>query len=244
MDATNELVNTRLATASITRMAQVVYATNVVLYLELDDSDPTHPDQPLRAIYKAAQGERRLWDFPPATLYRREVAAYLVDAALDLGFVPPTVLRDGPLGPGSVQLFVDVSDGSSPHSEATVHTALRELAVFDALVNNADRKSAHILPISKDLLPPIRAIDNGLSFLPYPHQRTVLLELSGSSIPQLMLDRLTNLRNDTSALQNLTDRLSTLLNDDEVAAFLSRLDTLIETQRYPELDPWEAMPYG
>ena len=60
----------------------------------------------IRAIYKPLRGERPLWDFAPG-LHRREVAAYRLAVAMGFEFVPLTVLRDGPLGEGSLQLLVD-----------------------------------------------------------------------------------------------------------------------------------------
>ena len=97
-----------LVEAPIERIAEVVYGSNGVFLLELDAPDPAAPNEPLRAVYKPVRGERPLWDFPRRTLYLREVAAYIVDAALGLHRVPVTVLRDGPLGPGSVQRYVHV----------------------------------------------------------------------------------------------------------------------------------------
>ncbi|MBJ7610150.1 MAG: hypothetical protein JF887_12075 [Candidatus Dormibacteraeota bacterium] len=100
----------RLRLEPIKGMGRVVYSSNAVFLLELEGPDPTHPDQPLRAIYKPTRGERPLWDFPRQTLHMREAAAYAVSAALADGLVPATTLRDGPVGPGSVQLFVHASD--------------------------------------------------------------------------------------------------------------------------------------
>ena len=111
----------------------------------------------------------------------REAAAYVVSAALDDGVVPPTTLRDGPHGPGSVQLFVhSPAEGTRPPT-AALEEQLRSLAALDVLINNADRKSAHLL-LGDDGR--IRGIDNALSFLAYPRQRTVLIELGGQPLPE------------------------------------------------------------
>ena len=103
------------------------------------------------AIYKPVRFERPLWDFPDETLARREVAAALVSDASGWGIVPPTVLRDGPFGPGMVQLWIDTDP--AVHSWDLVRTSdtrLRPMAIFDAVVNNTDRKGGHILPVCLD----------------------------------------------------------------------------------------------
>src|SRR5476651_1960746 len=176
----------RLRSEPITGMGRVVYSSNAVFLLELDRRDPGHPDEPLRAIYKPARGERPLWDFPTDTLHMREAAAYMVSAALDDGTVPPTTLRDGPHGPGSVQLFVHGAAEDAPVDRQSLEEQLRSLAALDVLINNADRKRAHLLLADDGRL---HGIDNALSFLPYPRQRTVLIELGGESLPDAVAAR-------------------------------------------------------
>src|SRR5207245_5799853 len=95
-----------LATAPIAGVGRVVYSSNACFLVEFEATDPVDPAHPLRGIYKPARGERPLWDFPHRTLHYREVASYLVDAALGLGIVPPSVLRDGPCGAGATRRFV------------------------------------------------------------------------------------------------------------------------------------------
>jgi len=130
-----------LAEAPIGRIAEVVYGSNGVFLIELDAPDPAAPAEPLRAVYKPVRGERPLWDFPRRTLYLREVAAYVVDSALGLHRVPVTVLRDGPLGPGSVQRFVHVlEEPLTPERAERLESQLRAVALLDVLINNADRK--------------------------------------------------------------------------------------------------------
>ena len=104
------------------------------------------PDEYIRAVYKPRDGERPLYDFPRGTLYRRERAAFIVSRALGWPRIPVTVIRDGPLGPGSMQLFVE-SDPNVTYFELAGERReeLHELAVFDLLVNNADRKAGHCL---------------------------------------------------------------------------------------------------
>ncbi len=122
--------------------------------------------------------------FPRRTLYLREVAAYVVDSALGIHSVPVTVLRDGPLGPGSVQLFVHVAERKlTPEQADRLEGQLRAVAVLDVLINNADRKRTHLLVVDG---PRVHAIDNALSFLPYPRQRTALISLGGTQLPSRM----------------------------------------------------------
>ena len=108
----------------------------------------THDDRTVRAIYKPMKGERPLWDFDPG-LHRREVAAYRLSVAMGFDFVPPTVLRDGPFGEGSVQLFID-HDPSLHYftlleSREDLHDALRLICAFDIVANNTDRKAGHVI---------------------------------------------------------------------------------------------------
>jgi len=208
-----------LAEAPIEGMAEVVYGSNGVFLLELDAPDPALPTQPLRAVYKPVRGERPLWDFPRRTLYLREVAAYVVDAALGLHRVPVTVLRDGPLGPGSVQRFVHVLDEALTAERAgTLDSQLRAVAVLDVLINNADRKRTHLLVVNG---PSVKAIDNALSFLPYPRQRTALISLGGSPLPARLAKRVRDLAGDETRMTALRSRLRRLLSEAEVEAVLA-----------------------
>ena len=231
----------QLATAPVAGIGRIVYASNAVFLLELEAEDPITPGQPLRAVYKPARGERPLWDFPRGTLHLREVAGYRVDAALGFGLIPPTVLRDGPAGPGSLQLFVDAAERRPLQREReALEERLPLLATVDALINNADRKSAHLL-VSRGMR--LWAIDNGLSFLPYPRQRTVLLRLGGSPLPDAAAAAVVALQHDRRRLTTLRRQLLQLLAGDEVEAFVQRLAELAATPVYPVLDPWDGRPF-
>lgn len=230
----------RLRGERITGIGRVVYSSNAVFVLEMEGHDPGHPEQALRAIYKPARGERPLWDFPAQTLHMREVAAYVVSAALGDRLVPPTTLRDGPHGPGSVQLFVHgPRDGVDPVPGA-LEAQLRSLAALDVLINNADRKRAHLL-LGDDGR--IRGIDNALSFLPYPRQRTVLIEFGGQRLPEPVARRVRELAADNGRRATLRKELGGLLDNDEVVAFEERLDVLAAAPVYPALDPWDGRPF-
>ena len=229
----------RLRSEPISTIGRVVYSSNAVFLLELEGPDPAHPQEPLRAIYKPARGERPLWDFPRQTLHLREAAAYLVSAALGDGLVPPTTLRDGPHGPGSLQLFIHAA-GTEVANAERFQEELRDLAALDVLINNADRKRAHLLLGDDGHL---RGIDNALSFLPYPRQRTVLIELGGERLTAAASERVGSLALDDNRRAELNAALSALLEADEVAAFGDRLDALAARPVFPLLDPWDGRPF-
>jgi hypothetical protein len=230
----------RLRSEPIAGIGRVVYSSNAVFLIQLEAPDPGHPEEPLRAIYKPARGERPLWDFPLQTLHMREVAAYVVSAALDDGIVPPTTLRDGPHGAGSVQLFVHGAADDAAVQRAALEEQLRSLAALDVLINNADRKRAHLLLGDDGRL---HGIDNALSFLPYPRQRTALIELGGEPLPDPVAVRVRTLAADGQRRAALRHHLGLLLDGAEVAAFDRRLDQLALAPVYPVLDPWDGRPF-
>ena len=230
-----------LARAPISHVGEVLYGSNAVFLLELDATDPELDGEPMRAIYKPTRGERPLWDFPRHTLYLRETATYLVDAALGFGHVPPTVLRDGPLGPGSIQLFVHpVTSGPAEADAPSLERQLRQVAALDVLVNNADRKRAHLLVTAG---PRVRAIDNALTFLPYPRQRTALIDLGGTRLPAAVAAAVRALAADEVRLAALRARLTRLLAPQEVEAFGHRVAELAADPVFPRLDDWDGRPF-
>jgi len=145
-------------------------------------------DDECHAVYKPRDGEAPLWDFPDGTLCKREVAAFVVAASLGWPSVPPTVLRDGPEGVGSAQLFVDFDPR---HHFFTLQEQraddFRRVAAFDAIVNNADRKGGHCL-LGRDGV--IYVIDHGVCFGASPKLRTVIWDFAGDPIPAELLDDL------------------------------------------------------
>lgn len=190
-----------------------------------------------RGIYKPVRGERPLWDFEPG-LHRREVAAYRLSRATGLGVVPPTVLRDGPLGEGSLQWFVDARFEEhyfSLHAERPdLHDQLRAIAVFDLIANNTDRKGGHCLLDAQDR---IWAIDNGLCFAADFKIRTVIWEFGGEDIPGELVTCIAPL------VDAVPLEVATLLSDDEVAAISERSQWLLEQSSFPidrsgRLYPW------
>jgi uncharacterized repeat protein (TIGR03843 family) len=230
----------QMTTAPIRTMGRVVSSSNAVFLLELDAPDPNVADQPLRAIYKPARGERPLHDFARHTLHLRERAAYLVSAAAGMEVVPPTGLRDGPLGPGSVQLYIHPAEEPLPKGAAQrIEAQLHRLAVFDVLANNADRKRAHLL---LDAGGHLWGIDNALTFLPYPRQRTVLLDLGGSDLDPEDAELVRRLSGGSSR-EALRGALLKLLTTAEVDAFEGRLEELAAHPWYPRLDDWDGRPF-
>ena len=179
------------------------------------------------AVYKPEQGERPLWDFPPG-LYRREIAAYLLSEALGWGLVPPTMQREGPLGDGSLQLFVpaDFRQHYFTLLEAEEHReTLQRICLFDLVANNADRKSGHCLLVPGDR---IYAIDNGLTFHAEPKLRTVIWDFGEEAIPPALREDLRRVLSD-----DLPPALAELLDPDEQGALKRRARGLLRTGHYP-----------
>ncbi len=191
-----------------------------------------HEREQVEAIYKPSKGERPLWDFARGTLSQRERAAFLVSEALQWYLVPPTILRDGPHGRGSVQYFVE--HDSQQHYltlEGNFEGQISQIAVFDALINNADRKSGHVLLGQDDRL---WAIDHGVSFNSEYKLRSVIWEFAGERLPGTLLSGLLSFRTWLSSSEDVfRHELISLLSDSESAALGSRLDKMIELRSFP-----------
>ncbi len=183
-----------------------------------------------RAIYKPRDGEAPLWDFPDGTLYRRERAAYLVSEALGWRIVPPTVIRSGPYGVGVVQWFVNCAPNYDYRTLVEAHgEEFKKIAVFDCLVNNADRKVGHCLLEGDGHL---WGIDHGLTFHSVPKLRTVIWDFAGQPVPGVLVDDLQSLRAKIYG-RSLRSSLGQLLAADEIASFSSRLNSMIERPFFP-----------
>ena len=186
-----------------------------------------HGDNAAQAIYKPLRGERPLWDFEPG-LHRREVAAYLLSEAMGFGVVPPTVIREGPLGEGSMQWFVDADHQEHYFTifekRGDLHDQMRLMAVLDIVANNTDRKSGHCL-LGRDER--IWGIDHGLCFAAEFKLRTVIWEFGGEALPDQAI----------APLQRLVDavplEVATLLVDHEVAAIQERAEWLLQQGEFP-----------
>ena len=202
-----------------------------------------HGELATLAIYKPQRGETPLWDFPHGTLGKREVAAYLVCVAAGWSFVPPTVLREGPYGLGSIQLFVDAREDGHYFTirDAGNHGAeLMRLAAFDTVANNADRKSGHCLLDQEDHL---WAIDNALTFHIDPKLRTVIWDFAGQPLPSRVRDDLSRLQEALQEGASLSEALGPLLSDEELASFRDRVRQSTRAERFPEPGPGRAVPW-
>jgi hypothetical protein len=194
----------------------------------------------LEAVYKPTAGERPLDDFPDGTLSHREVAAFLVSEAIGWSVVPPTIRRDGPFGDGSLQLWIDIDPAVDIVGMVVEDDRrLRRIAVFDAAVNNTDRKGGHLLPVAGGH---VFGVDHGVTFSTVPKLRTVLWGWRGRPFAADERAGLTRL---AEALRSeLARDLAGLLSRAEIAATRRRVDRLLETGRFPQPRPdWPAIPW-
>jgi hypothetical protein len=225
-----------LGVAEITAAELVPWGSNYTFAVALEaEGRPGH-----LAIYKPKLGERPLYDFPNGTLYQRERASYLVSRRLGWNLVPPTVVRDGPHGIGSLQIYVASQPEHADDHEFWSRRVpeIERMVLFDHLTNNADRKIGHCL-IGTD--GNVWGIDHGLTFNEVPKLRTVLWQFVGRPIhPDLMADvqRMLNARDE------ITQELCALLDTAEIGAFWRRTQGLLKNGRYPMLDPRRNIPYG
>jgi len=251
-----------LATGELAVTGRLVDASNVtvVATVALDGVA-------VECVYKPVRGERPLWDFPDGTLAGREIASYLVDRATGWDQVPPTVLRDGPLGPGMCQLWIDSEDISTlvdivPRTavppdwhpvvsgvdelgqQVVVAHAdddrLRRLSVLDAVVNNADRKGGHLLLTASGRL---YGVDHGVSFHPDSKLRTLLWGWAGEPLGDDAVEVLRRLRAELDG--PLGEALRDHLTTREVAATVTRVERLLRTGRHPRPGGgrWPAVPW-
>jgi hypothetical protein len=211
-----------------------------------DDDTATIELRPgeLLAVWKPTAGEQPLFDFPIGTLTRREVAAFLVSEATGWSIVPPTVLRDGPYGEGSLQAWIH-EDESVDVVQLVVESdpRLRRVAVFDAIVNNTDRKGGHLLPIPGGH---IHAVDHGVTFSVVPKLRTLLWAWEGEPFAPEELAVLERVRAalGTELSGPLAGDLRELLAAPEVAAARDRLEALLAAGVFPAPNPeWPAIPW-
>ena len=210
-------------------------ASNYTFLAEVADKD-----RAARVIYKPREGEMPLWDFPEGTLCQREVAAYRL--ALELGWpqVPTTILRDGPHGEGSVQLFVE-HDPEEHYFTLRDRRAeeLRAVAAFDVVAGNGDRKAGHCLEGSDGKL---WLVDHGLCFNERPTLRTVIWEFAGQPVPDQLLE---DLRRVEAELRDgeLREELEDLLSEPEIDGAADRTAALIGAARFPSPGPGRSEPW-
>ena len=212
------------------------YASNYTFVVRLSRGDLEG-----HGVYKPHAGERPLWDFPTGTLGRRECAAYEFAKALGWGLIPPTVLREGEGGEGSLQLFV-------PHDADSNFFTLRDehaeeafrLAVFDALANNADRKGGHCFtgPDGR-----VWAVDNGLTFHEERKLRTVIWDYSGEAVPSALLADIARVADDLDSDGACARALAALLDVAEARALGERMRRLLSEPSLPSPRTRRDLPW-
>jgi uncharacterized repeat protein (TIGR03843 family) len=230
-------------------------ASNATLYCVATIGDGDEP-QSVTCVYKPIAGENPLWDFPDGTLAAREVATYEVSVALGWNLVPETILRDGPFGPGMCQRWIEaeestrlltilptnirahdlgewcpittvnLADGQEGILAHGDNDTLRRIALFDVVINNADRKGGHLLPTADGH---VYAIDHGVTFHTEDKLRTLLWGFAGRPFTDAEIADLKRLQGDVT----LADRVTALLTEPETAALHARIDALLAAGSFP-----------
>lgn len=213
---------------------RLVDASNATLYASC-----TYAEKSIPVIYKPVAGERPLWDFPDGNLAQREYAAYRISEMGKFSVVPPTVLRDGPFGVGMVQQWIDIDEEVDlAEFYRTDDPRLRKMALFDAVINNTDRKIGHLLPtVDGDL----RGCDHGVTFHEEDKLRTVLWQWADKPLAEeekaILQDLLQVLQRDPSEILEL-------ITEDEFDALVMRIQRLLEQERFPSpSEDWPAVPW-
>ena len=222
-------VLTALQQGEILLQGQFLNGSNYTFMVKIQ-----HQELEFTAVYKPLRGEQPLWDFPPGTLSKREVAAYLFSDLLGWELVPPTVFRrKGPLGSGSLQLYIE-HDPEYHYFKFSDedHERLRPVALFDLLINNADRKGGHLLKAEEDSH--IWLIDHGICFHIEDKLRTVIWDFSGQPIPDPLIADLDRLLAREASEQAVTQGLAGLLRGAEINALLSRMRKFLANPVFPE----------
>jgi len=228
--STNELNNSlatinHLLRGEMQLEMRMPYSSNATFLVSI-----TLQDKTVQAIYKPMRGEKPLWDFAPG-LHRREVAAYRLSETMGLNCVPPTVLRDGPNGEGSVQLLIEANPDEHYFTlfeqRQDLHDQFRAMCALDIVANNTDRKSGHVL-VDKDQH--VWGIDHGLCFAEDFKIRTVIWEFGGEVLPESIREAVEPL------ITNVPLEVATLLTTQEVLAISERAKWLIDGAAFP-VDP-------
>jgi len=214
---------------------RLVDASNATLY-----ATATLEDEAIVCIYKPIAGERPLWDFSDGCLAHREYAAYLVSHHLGFDLVPLTILRDGPYGFGMVQQWVDIDESIDLGKFfSSDHPRLRSMALFDAIINNTDRKIGHLLPLDGQTL---FGCDHGVTFHADDKLRTVLWQWADEPFTE---DEISLLRKAQSSITGeLGELLAPLLTEIEIQETARRVTDLLASGTFPLPNPdWPAVPW-
>ena len=228
MNKTSEAIKS----ANLIVIGRLVDASNATLQATLENTDPV-----MKVIYKPVLGEKPLWDFADGNLANREYAAYLLSELGDFNLVPTTVLREGPFGFGMVQEWIEIDEeldvvdfGQSNDPQ------LRKLALFDAIINNTDRKFGHLLVDHDGKL---RGCDHGVCFHQENKLRTVLWQFAGEQFTTEEIELL----NKVNKL-DLDSSFAELLTSAEISALSGRIANLLAAGQFPfPSDEWPAIPW-
>ena len=223
-----------LSQGSMTVTGRLVDASNATLFGTI-----AYEDEAMDVIYKPIAGERPLWDFPDGTLADREYAAFLFSNLAGFDCVPPTILREGPAGLGMVQLWIDVDESIDlAQFFGSDEGSLRNLAIFDACINNTDRKIGHLLPEESGHL---FACDHGVTFHVDDKLRTVLWQWAGDALTQAEID---NLKRVVQVVRSHEELFTSHITKVEFSALLIRIERLISEGVMPlPSDEWPAIPW-
>jgi uncharacterized repeat protein (TIGR03843 family) len=229
----NEIIK-HLTHGEIEVTGRLVDASNATLY-----ANCTYQSSTIAVIYKPVAGERPLWDFPDGNLAQREYAAYKISELGNFGVVPPTVLREGPFGIGMVQQWIDINeDIDLAEFYRLDNPELRKMALFDAVINNTDRKIGHLLPIT---LEKVFGCDHGVTFHEDDKLRTVLWQWADKTLSSEEIEQLEFLE---KAVLLQKSEIVELITDIEHAALLARINRLLSEKKYPvPSEEWPAVPW-
>lgn len=252
-----------LRSGDLTVLGRIRTASNATFLCEA--TLPDAPGETVQCVYKPVAGEQPLWDFPDGTLAGREVGSYLISAALGWDVVPLTIIRDGPAGPGMLQLWVEQPEDCSlvdlcpPNAVppgylsvlraydysgsevALVHAddpQLRRMAVFDVIVNNADRKGGHILTGVDGR---VYGVDHGVSLHTHDKLRTVLWGWAGQSLDDTTIAAVASL--DEQLDGELGERLAEHITAAELAALRDRIRALLDDPVLPRPQGRSPLPW-
>jgi hypothetical protein len=224
-----------LTTGDLSVTGRLVDASNATLY-----ATATHADRSIICIYKPIAGERPLWDFADGCLAHREYAAYLLSNHLGFDLVPLTILRDGPYGFGMVQEWIDIDESIDLATFfSTDHPQLRAMALFDAIINNTDRKIGHLLPVNEQKL---FGCDHGVTFHAEDKLRTVLWQWANDPFSEAEIVMLRKAQSELAG--DLGNKLVPLLTQIEIEQTSHRISRLLAEGTFPLPNPdWPAVPW-
>ena len=236
MDTGDKLSKKTLLENGVLKVSgRLVDASNATLFGTIE-----HGGDSLSVIYKPIAGERPLWDFAEGTLANREYASYLVSESAGFHLVPLTILRDGPFGDGMVQSWIDIDETIDLVAFfETDDPQLRKMALFDAIINNTDRKIGHLLPTEDGHL---FGCDHGVTFHREDKLRTVLWQWAGEDLSPEEIHTLQNLH--TSFKGPLGEDLANLLTQEEISALHKRVERLLSDKSFPlPSQDWPSVPW-